>query len=197
VNPISGAGGVEYIWDDNGNTSTSSVQRLLSDGMNTYTYDTANRLSTIAAGQQSQIENRYSGLGDRLSQTVNGNTTTYTLDLNAGLTQVLDDGANSYLYGVGRIAQVNTGTEYFLGDALGSVRQLTNSQGNITLAKSYAPYGEVMASAGSSANPQAWLARAKRNLNASRLEFPKTHSVVHRVDILVAGGIDVPEAVKD
>jgi hypothetical protein len=41
------------------------------------------------------------------------------------------------------------------------------------------------------------LARAKRNLNASRLEFPKTHSVVHRVDILVAGGIDVPEAVKD
>jgi hypothetical protein len=54
--------------------------------------------------------------------------------LNAGLTQVLDDGDNSYLYGVGRISQVNTGNEYFLGDALGSVRQLTNASGAVTLA---------------------------------------------------------------
>ena len=32
------------------------------------------------------------------------------LDLNAGLTQVLIDGTNTYLYDVGRIAQVNTTT---------------------------------------------------------------------------------------
>lgn len=29
------------------------------------------------------------------------------------------------------------------------------------------------------------------------LEFPKTHSVGHLIDILVAGGVDVPEGVKD
>ena len=67
----------------------------------------------------------------------------YTLDLNVGLTQVLNDGTNQYLYGVGRIAQVNTTTEYFLGDALGSVRQLTNSNGDITLARAYEPYGNL------------------------------------------------------
>jgi len=70
--------------------------------------------------------------------------------LNAGLTQALSDGANAYIYGNGRIAQVNTTTEYFLGDALGSVRQLTNPSGSITYAKVYDPYGVVTAAAGTS-----------------------------------------------
>lgn len=62
--------------------------------------------------------------------------------------QALSDGMNTYIYGVGRIAQVNTGTEYFLGDALGSVRQLTNTSGAITYARAYDPYGVVTTTAG-------------------------------------------------
>jgi len=128
---------VEYFWDNNGN--------LLNDGVNTYAYDSANRLTSFN-GTSSYA---YNGLGDRLSQTVNGNTTNYTLDLNAGLTQVLNDGTNTYLYGLGRIAQVNTTTEYFLGDALGSVRQLTDASGEVTLANVYEPYGVLAQTAGS------------------------------------------------
>ncbi len=84
------------------------------------------------------------------SQTVNGVTANYTLDQAAGLTQTLSEsapqgyGAHTYLYGLGRIAQVNTDTlmtDYFLTDALGSVRQLTNATGSVTLAKAYDPYG--------------------------------------------------------
>ena len=86
---------------------------------------------------------QYNGLNDRLQETVNGSTTTFTMDLNTGLTQALSDGTNTYIYGVGRIAQVNSITEYFLGDALGSVRQLTNASGAITYAKVYDPYGVV------------------------------------------------------
>ncbi len=63
---------------------------------------------------------------------------------------------NTYLYGNGRIAQVNTVTEYFLGDALGSVRQLTNVTGDVTLAKSYDPYGNVTNSAGIGNSPFAY-----------------------------------------
>jgi RHS repeat-associated protein len=99
---------------------------------------------------------QYNGMGDRLQQTVNGNTTTYALDLNTGLTQVLNDGTNTYLYGVGRIAQTNTTTEYFLGDALGSVRQMTDATGEITLAKSYQPYGETLSSVGNGSSPFAF-----------------------------------------
>ena len=136
--------GVNYSWDANGN--------LLNDGVNSYAYDSANRLSSVTNGQSAVTSYQYNGLGDRLTQ----NGVQYTLDLNAGLTQVLADGTNVYTYGLGRIAQTGNSTEYFLGDALGSVRQLTAGNGDITLAKSYSPYGEVMSSNGSGTSPFAY-----------------------------------------
>ncbi len=53
---------------------------------------------------------------------------------------MLADGPTVYLYGVNRIAQQNaTSTDYFLPDALGSVRQLTDGNKAVTLARSYQP----------------------------------------------------------
>src|SRR5690606_21633836 len=91
-------------------------------------------------------------MGDRLTQTVNENTTNYTLDLASGLTQVLYAGENFYTYGIGRISQLelygNT-PEYFITDALGSVRQLTHESSAVLMTQSYDPYGNVVSSAGS------------------------------------------------
>jgi RHS repeat-associated protein len=57
------------------------------------------------------------------------------------------------LYGNGRIAEYAGATpEYYLGDALGSVRQLTTNTGGVTLGKMYQPYGSVMSSVGSGAS---------------------------------------------
>jgi len=141
ANRLTSVDGVAYTYDNNGN--------LLDDGVYTYTYDGANRLSAINR-PLSTIRYYYNGLGDRLETSIvpvngiGGQTTIFTMDLASGLTQVLDDGTNTYLYGNGRIAQVNTaGTEYFLGDALGSVRQMTDASGAVTLAKSYDPYGQL------------------------------------------------------
>jgi hypothetical protein len=90
--------------------------------------------------------------GDRVSQTVNGVTTHYVLDQAAGLAQVLSDGANTYLYGAGRIAQYSAaGPAYFLTDALGSVRQLVDGSSKVTMAKDYQPYGEELSHTGSPA----------------------------------------------
>ncbi len=128
-----------YAWDNNGN--------LLDDGPNTY--DAANRLTSFTDGTHNSSY-IYSGLGDRLSQTVDSVTTDYVLDLNAGLTQVLDDGTNTYLYGNGRIGELQPGGfAYHLGDGLESVRQLTNEDGAVTLARSYEPFGDGLSSAGS------------------------------------------------
>ena len=44
------------------------------------------------------------------------------------------------------------GWQYHLGGALGSVRQLTDEAGEITLAKSYLPYGEAITGAGGAAS---------------------------------------------
>ena len=139
ANRLTSVDGEAYSWDDNGN--------LLSDGVYTYTY-TSNKLSSIT-GNNLNITYQYNGLGERVSQTVNGVTTHFTVDLNAGLSQVLSDGTNTYLYGVERIAQESTnGVQYFLTDALGSVRQMVDLSGEVLLARSYEPYGEVLASAG-------------------------------------------------
>ena len=96
----------------------------------------------------------------------------YTLDLAAGLTQVLADDANIYLYGNGRISQSQItnpqSPEYFLGDALGSVRQLADTTGAVTLTQSYAPYGDVVSSVGTSQTSYAFTGEA---LDANGLSF--------------------------
>jgi len=140
ANRLSSVAGVPYVWDANGN--------LLSDGVSTYTYNAANRLIEIS-NQSSVSSYQYNGLGDRMQQTIDSVLTNYTLDLNTSLTQVLADSTNVYLYGLSRIGeQQSSGWAYHHGDALGSVRQLSDPTGAVTLAQSYAPYGDVLNSAG-------------------------------------------------
>jgi RHS repeat-associated protein len=156
ANRLINVGGVAQTWDNNGN--------LLSDGVYTYTYDSANHPITIKQGTTLTYTFGYDGLGDRVRQTINGITTTYALNLNAGLTQVLADGTNTYLYGNGRIAQyAGTTPSYFLPDALGSVRQLANASGVVTLAKSYQPYGSVMSSVGTATSTYGFTGEATDN----------------------------------
>ena len=140
ANRLASVNGLTYTYDANGN--------LLADGTKTYTYNYANRLTQVVIGADTYQYN-YNGLGDRLQSILNGTATSYSLDLNSGLTQVLADGINTYSYGFNRIAQVSeTQTGYFLSDALGSVRQVVDPQAEILLAQSYSPYGEVLSSVG-------------------------------------------------
>ena len=99
----------------------------------------------------------YNALGDRLRQTVDGVPTPYTVDpsaslragLAAGLTQVLSAGGTAYLYGNGRIGEEQPGGRaYHLPDALGSLRQLADSSANVTLARTYEPFGDPLSTVG-------------------------------------------------
>ena len=133
--------GLTLTWDANGNLLQDQLGRV-------YTYDSADRLTSLVQGG-STFTFSYNGLGDRLRQTVNGVPTDYSLDLSNSLTQVLSDGTNTYLYGVGRIGEQNSsGWGYHLGDALGSVRQLSDPTGVVTLARAYQPYGSALSSEG-------------------------------------------------
>jgi RHS repeat-associated protein len=86
----------------------------------------------------------YNALGDRSQETANQHTANYALDLNTGLTQVLAGDGQTYLYGLERLSQdTPNDTQYFLGDALGSVRQLVDQNGMINRVESYQPYGEA------------------------------------------------------
>jgi len=95
ANRLASVNGTVYSWDANVN--------LLNDGASTYAY-TNNKLSSVTTGGVT-YQYVYNGDGNRVAQMVGGVTTRYTLDMAGGLTQVLADGANTYLYGDERIAQ--------------------------------------------------------------------------------------------
>jgi hypothetical protein len=118
-----------------------------------YNYDSANRLTRVESSSEYQTF-VYNGLGDRIEQYGSNETPKYfTLDLNAWLTQVLADGSNTYLYGPstgsGQASRISQETpeniDYYLGDALGSVRQVLTDDptSKVVLERDYAPYGEV------------------------------------------------------
>ncbi len=93
----------------------------------------------------------YTGDGDRLWQQTGGVTTTFTLDLNGALAQVLAQSQGSALTTVNflpRIGQQQGGGywTYFHSDALGSVRHLSGSTGSVTGSVGYSPFGEIVSS---------------------------------------------------
>ena len=89
------------------------------------------------------------------------------MDTEAGLTQELGDGTRTYLYGVGRIAQdggairMAAGKEYFLADALGSVRLLVDESGQPVMDRAYKPYGETLDSSGSGSSAYGFTGEAE------------------------------------
>lgn len=132
-----------YTWDANGN--------LISDGPSTYTYFQSNRLRKVTKSGANYIF-VYDDQGNRYGQYSNtGAGGQYALDINGSLTQVLIWEIlenTTYLYGMGRIGQQTTSMQYFGADALGSVRQMYNSNGEVIANKRYDPFGNVVAQNG-------------------------------------------------
>jgi RHS repeat-associated protein len=139
----------DLAWDNNGN--------LLTQGTSVYTWDAANRL--VSADVDGVVSTfAYNGLGQRTSQTVGGVTTEYVLDVAGGLPEVIvatTGGASTYYVQIqGQILaqQDSSAWAYALPGHLGSVRQLTNAGGQVTLAQSYDPFGVLFEAAGSGAS---------------------------------------------
>jgi RHS repeat-associated protein len=138
ANRLVNVDGVDYTWDANGN--------LLSDGVRTFTYDAANRLTSVTSGTLTTTF-EYDGLGNRMAQTVDGVTTEYALDVAGGLPEVIvvttGGGSTRYVQVQGQILaqQESDAWVYILPDHLGSVRQLVDDAGQVSLAQSYDPFG--------------------------------------------------------
>jgi RHS repeat-associated protein len=70
---------------------------------------------------------------------VSDGTTTYAQDLAAPLSQVLTDGTANYVYGHERLRAL--GGPWYIGDALGSVRQTLDDAGAVLGSVQYDPWG--------------------------------------------------------
>ena len=154
-----------YVYDGNGQRVRQVPGSLTPDeGEVRYTFN--------QAGQMTQIENHdgsdyvvqanvgYDGLGQRVLgiTVVEGvpMTVTYTLDGILGQPIMIANPLETTLilygqYGLGEYklnAPAGEQWQYYLGDEQLSVRQLTDGDGNVTLTRTYGPYGVMLAQAG-------------------------------------------------
>jgi uncharacterized protein RhaS with RHS repeats len=89
----------------------------------------------------------YDGTGNRVSQTVGGVETQYALDVAAGLPEVIlatrGGESTQYVQILGQILAQEEGSTwtYAAPDALGSVRQLADAAGQVSLAQGWDPFG--------------------------------------------------------
>jgi len=100
------------------------------DGTTTRSYDALNRLVA-----QDSASYTYNGDGILVSAGI----TTYAQDLAAPLSQVLSDGTANYVYGHNRLRALSG--PWYVGDALGSVRQTLDDAGGVVGSVQYDPWG--------------------------------------------------------
>ena len=155
VNRIITDGPNTYSFDNNGNQT--SVSGLLSK---TYTYDMHDQLVGIE-GQGQNISYIYDAAGDRRVKVENGLETRYILDNNRKMSNVLMETdangnvLNYYVYGLGLISRIksNASTRYYHGDSRGSTIAMTDHNGIITHKYAYDSYGKVIARIEEDFNP--------------------------------------------
>jgi RHS repeat-associated protein len=118
----------DYTFDDNGNETSA--------GPWTYTFNLANQL-TAATDGTTTVDYSYDGDGNRLSSTVDASTTTNDRwDSNNALPQLAEetdannDFVRGYTYGNSIISMTTPSTTaYYSNDAIGSITELSSTDG--------------------------------------------------------------------
>ena len=168
-NQLTADANFDYQYDDNGNLTRKTL--LATGNYTQYTYDPENRLTQVqefAAGNPTAITTssyRYDGLGRRIEKVANGQTKRYVYDGEDILLEY--DGSNAllarYTHGPGidePIAVTKAGsTFYYHQDGLGTVTELTDTNGSVAKAYAYDAYGNILESPGTIDQPYAYTGR--------------------------------------
>lgn len=145
-----------YDYDGRGNLVEESTGGLVTR----YTFDARDRLVAVDDGTNA-LTYIYDAGGRRIREDLNGTVTHYRWDEFSpyGDIVVETDGSGavtaSYVLGNGKlIAQTRDGvTGYYLPDAQGSTRALTDNLGSVTDTYAYNAYGDLFAQSGTTPNP--------------------------------------------
>jgi RHS repeat-associated protein len=153
TSPSNSVNAIAYHYDASGNMTNAS-----GDGQTwALTYDEDNRTTSIqwdAGITAKDIVNRYDALGRRISETVDGVTTGYVLDLSSGMERILcdlDGNGNVtawYVHGPDLCYRVDStnGLICYHADAMGNVIALTDGNTNLVAQYAYTPYGRSLGS---------------------------------------------------
>lgn len=157
ANQLTAWSGASLQYDANGN--------MTSDGSNTYTWDSRQRLSTLTGTVSGSFS--YDAVNRRSQKTIASQTTGYVFD---GINPVQEltgtvpptVQANLLTGGVDEVfsrTEASGSTFNHLVDALGSTQALTDSSGALTTQYTYEPYGQTSSSGSANANSQQYTGR--------------------------------------
>lgn len=136
--------GDALTYDANGN--------LTSDGTRTYVWNARDQLVEIKQGTSTIARFSYDAVGRRYSRSESGNTTVYLHDGLDPVQETRGAAVKPILTGLGIDQRYAAGTganrHYFLTDALGSTRLLTDGAGAIVQRYDYDPYGGTQTTTG-------------------------------------------------
>src|SRR5207249_3850872 len=139
---------VALTFDANGN--------LASDGLNSYSWNARNQLSSISGGLNASFQ--YDGVGRRVSRSSQSGVTAFLYD-STDILEELNGGipVSSSLLGLGideRFSRSDSNSaRYPLVDALGSTVALTDAVGSVATSYSYDVFGGAIAFGGADTNP--------------------------------------------
>lgn len=150
------AGTTTWSYDGNGDVTEIAGP----NSTEIFIYDAADHLvgvSTTTGGHTTTVTYTYDGDGNRTSRTVNGATTDYLWDPASSTPQLALEETSSgalvsrFIYGQGPVMMQTPSQTYFYSlDPLGSVAEMTDSQGAVVASYNYDPFGNVTISG---ANP--------------------------------------------
>jgi RHS repeat-associated protein len=154
ANRLTAWGGTALAYDANGN--------LTSDGSRTYTWDSRNRLRTIAGAATAGFG--YDAFGRRSSATVSGSTTSFLYDGLNIVQELTGTSVKATILGGLRLDEIfrrtdASGARSFLTDGLGSTLMLTDDAGVARTQYRYDPYGATVATGDASSNPSQYTGR--------------------------------------
>jgi RHS repeat-associated protein len=149
ANKLLTAGGKSYSYDGSGNMTGVSW----SGGSTSLTWNGAGYLKSASNGSTT-VNYAYNGLGQRVGKS-GGASASYILSDDSIDSQVLNDGAASFVHGASGLVSENRGgtSKFYHADALGSVKALTDGSGSVTDSRNTDAFGLVVTTSGSTPTP--------------------------------------------
>jgi RHS repeat-associated protein len=171
---VLGATRTTYTYDYNGNLEVENAAGTRT----THTWNDENQLTQVQKTGMTTNQYTFNGDGQRVQIVDSQGTKKPIWDLENILLET--DGSNVMqvvytlepnLYGNLVSQRRGSTTSYYLFDALGSTRKLTNSAGSITDSYDFHAYGETYASSGSTVNVCRWVGQLGYYFDIDRLAY--------------------------
>jgi RHS repeat-associated protein len=156
---LESATGITYSYNEVGERTKTTPS---SGTATSYGYDQAGNLTSVEKSREGEtpaIEDKYTYNGDglRISNTAGATTAYIAWDFAEKLPLILNDGANSYIYGPEGVpfAQINSEekAQYLHHDQQSSTRLITSSTGTKEASFTYDAYGNQTGHAGTATTP--------------------------------------------